>query len=59
MRATKIVIVGAGSASFGLEVLSDLFAASRDLAGSTLALVDTDAEALELMSAYAQRANAQ
>lgn len=59
MQPTKIVIVGAGSASFGLEVLSDLFAASRDLAGSTIMLVDTDEQALGLVAAYARCANDQ
>jgi alpha-galactosidase len=54
---TKIVIVGAGSVSFGLEILCDLFFAAEGLRGSTLVLVDADGEALELMAAFARRAN--
>ena len=37
-RPTKIVFLGASSASFGMSMFRDLFS-SRDLAGSTLTLV--------------------
>lgn len=54
----KIVLIGAGSWSFGSRTLSDLFAARAELAGSTLALVDINPAALELMARVAQRMNA-
>jgi len=43
-RQTKVVIMGAGSASFGPGLLCDAFHC-RALEESTLVLVDTDAEA--------------
>ncbi len=54
---TKIVLIGAGSVSFGPGTLCDLFAARQELAGSTIALVDTDPEALRTMAQVAQRMN--
>ena len=45
-RTTKIVFLGASSASFGLSMLRDLFS-SHDLAGSTLVLVGRNAARLE------------
>ncbi|HTO63974.1 MAG TPA: alpha-glucosidase/alpha-galactosidase [Bradyrhizobium sp.] len=42
---TKIVFLGASSASFGLSMFRDLFS-TRDLAGSTLVLVGRNAERL-------------
>jgi alpha-galactosidase len=42
---TKIVLLGASSASFGLSMLRDLFS-TQDLAGSTLVLVGRDTERL-------------
>ncbi len=48
----KIVFIGAGSASFGLSLFQDMFS-TKALAGCTLTLVDTDAEALERMAALA------
>lgn len=56
MNITKIVFIGAGSTSFGLSMFRDLFA-TRDLAGSTLCLVDTNPEALRRMTALAERLN--
>ena len=56
MRATKIVLVGAASASFGPKMIADAVLAPG-LRGSTLALVDIDAQRLEVMAAYAQRLN--
>jgi len=46
MNTTKIVFIGAGSMSFGVAMLRDVFA-SVAMHGSTLSLVDIDAEALE------------
>lgn len=48
MNTTKIVFIGAGSISFGFSMLKDVFS-SKELAGSTLSLVDIDEEALERM----------
>lgn len=47
-KITKIVFVGAGSASFGLSVFGDLFT-SKELGGSTLTLVDIDKDNVMLM----------
>jgi len=44
----KIVLVGAGSASFGLTTISDLFL-SEVLTGSTITLHDIDKEKLEMV----------
>jgi len=54
---TKIVLIGAGSASFGTGTLCDLFGAHEALHGSTIALVDTDPAALERMLCVARRMN--
>lgn len=54
---TKIVLIGAGSWSFGARTLSDLFAARPQLHGSTLVLVDTNPKALKLMTDVANRMN--
>lgn len=54
---TKVVLIGAGSASFGRGTLCDLFAARKALKGSTIALVDIDPRALRLMAQVAQRMN--
>ena len=56
MLPTKIVIIGAGSASFGLNTISALISSQR-LRGSHLALVDRNAEALEAMGQLARRLN--
>jgi alpha-galactosidase len=55
---TKIVLIGAGSVSFGPGTLCDLFAARDRLGGSVIALVDVNPDALETMAAVAQRLNA-
>ena len=52
----KIVIIGAGSASFGPSTLSSLMQ-SRKLAGSTVTLVDVDVAALGEMTLLAKRLN--
>jgi alpha-galactosidase len=54
---TKIVLIGAGSASFGTGTLCDLFAAREELEGSTIALVDINPEALRTMTQVARRMN--
>ena len=53
---TKIVVIGAGSASFGLNTLAALINSPR-LRGSHLALVDRDPAALDRVHALAQRLN--
>jgi len=56
MRPVKIVFIGAGSISFGPSQIKD-FVLEPALRGSTLALVDTNVEALDLMTRFAQRLN--
>ncbi|HCC78570.1 MAG: hypothetical protein A2X25_09645 [Chloroflexi bacterium GWB2_49_20] len=53
---TKIVVIGAGSASFGENTLSALMR-SKKLRGSTLALVDRNPETLDIVKRLAQRLN--
>jgi alpha-galactosidase len=55
-RAPKIVILGAGSAIFGLGAMATLIRAPR-LRGAHLALVDIDTQALETMAALADKMN--
>lgn len=52
---TKIVIIGAGSVSFGPAMLDDLHLHRNVLRGSEVWLVDLDPAALALSSAYAAR----
>ena len=52
----KIVIIGAGSASFGLETLSGLMTQEK-LRGSTLSLVDINETNLQMIAALAKQAN--
>ena len=56
MLPTKIVVIGAGSAIFGLNTLAALTRSPR-LRGSHLALVDLNAETLALMARLAERVN--
>ncbi|MDI7275767.1 MAG: alpha-glucosidase/alpha-galactosidase [Anaerolineae bacterium] len=56
MRSTKIVLIGAASASFGPAMIADA-ALSPELSGSTLCLVDIDGERLEVMAGFARRVN--
>jgi alpha-galactosidase len=58
MPNTKIVLIGAGSASFGTGTLCDLYAARGHLRDSTIALVDINPQALDTMAAVARRLNA-
>jgi len=56
MLPTKIVVIGAGSAIFGLNTLAALIGSER-LRGSRLALVDLNADALARMARLADRLN--
>lgn len=56
MAKTKIVFIGAGSVSFGVPTFKDLFT-TKELAGSTLSLVDINEENLERMYRLAQVLN--
>lgn len=56
MRATKIVLIGAGSVCFGLSMFKDLFTCG-ELSGSTLSLVDPDRDNLERMYDLAVKMN--
>ncbi|MGD9099570.1 MAG: hypothetical protein PVF45_03755 [Anaerolineae bacterium] len=56
MLPTKIVVIGAGSAIFGLNTLAALVRSPR-LRGSHLSLVDRDAERLEGVGRLAARLN--
>ena len=56
MKPTKIVLIGAASASFGPNMIGDAVL-SPGLRGSTLVLVDLDTERLDVMTAYARRLN--
>ena len=53
---TKIVVIGAGSASFGENTLSALMH-SKVLRGSTLALVDRNPDTLKIIKRLAERLN--
>ena len=56
MRPTKIVSIGAASVSFGPAMIQDAVL-TPGMRGSTLWLVDIDADHLEVMASYAQRLN--
>ena len=56
VRPVKIVIIGAGSASFGLTSLATLLR-EPSLRGSTLALVDINEQGLGLVHRLAERMN--
>ena len=53
---TKITVIGAGSASFGENTLSAIMR-SKKLRGSTLALVDRNANSLDIVHRLANRLN--
>ncbi|HEY9526932.1 MAG TPA: alpha-glucosidase, partial [Anaerolineales bacterium] len=55
-QPTKITVIGAGSASFGENTLSAIVR-SKKLRGSSLALVDRNAESLAIVSRLADRLN--
>jgi len=52
----KVSLVGAGSASFGLETIRDI-ASSEELHGCTVTLIDVDKERLKVMTRVAERLN--
>jgi alpha-galactosidase len=54
MSTPKIVAIGIGSFSFGVELLRDLFQ-TEELRGCQLALVDLDEDALRRMTGLARR----
>jgi alpha-galactosidase len=54
--SAKIVVIGAGSASFGLNTLAALMRSAK-LQGCQLALVDHNVDALEQVGSLAQRLN--
>lgn len=56
MKKTKIVVIGAGSAAFGLSNLVVLMQ-TPELRGSTLCLVDINAKGLDLITRLAERVN--
>jgi alpha-galactosidase len=56
MIPTKIVVIGAGSAIFGLNTLAALMRSTR-LRGSQLALVDRDEKTLRQVGRLAARLN--
>ncbi len=56
MKSPKIVVIGAGSASFGLSVLGALLQ-EHGLRGSRLCLVDINADGLEQVTRLARRLN--
>jgi alpha-galactosidase len=56
MQQPKVVIIGAGSASFGLNTLATLVRSPR-LRGGVLALVDLNVEGLVTVEALARRLN--
>ncbi len=56
MIPTKVVVIGAGSAIFGLNTLSALMGSQR-LRGSHLALVDRNVETMTLIVRLAKRLN--
>ena len=58
MSKTKVALVGAGSTSFGVNTLADLFNQRDLLRGSTIALCDAKPERLGRVARLAERMNA-
>jgi len=56
MKAAKVVSIGAASVSFGPTVIRDAVL-TPEMRGSTLWLVDIDADHLDVMASYARRLN--
>jgi alpha-galactosidase len=54
---SKIVIIGAGSSSFGPSIVGDLFSYPIHLRDSEIWLVDTNQASLDLVARYAGRIN--
>lgn len=59
MTDARIVLVGVGSADFGLDTLAGLFSEREALRGATLSLVDIDERSLDTVAAFVHRANAE
>ena len=59
MPAPTIVVIGAGSASFGLHTIGGVLQEGPTLRGATLRLVDVDDAKLQTMSSFACRASAE
>ncbi len=57
MGQTKIVLVGAGSTSFGVSTVADFFQQREKFLGSTLVLCDVNGEKLERVKRLAERMN--
>jgi alpha-galactosidase len=57
LKMPKITIIGVGSVCFGAGTIGDLLYFKDILEGSTIALVDTDQEKLDLMSFLANKLN--
>jgi alpha-galactosidase/6-phospho-beta-glucosidase family protein len=57
MPQTKIVLIGAASASFGVDTLAGILAQGDRLRGSTVTLVDLDEPALDVITELARRAS--
>ncbi len=55
-RPTKITVIGAGSAQFGENILSAIMR-SKQLCGSTIALVDRNTSSLDIVHRLANRLN--
>jgi alpha-galactosidase len=53
----NVVLIGAGSASFGTDTLHGIFEEREAFRGATLTLVDVDARRLETMTRFARRAS--
>lgn len=58
MGKTKIVLIGAGSTSFGLNTLADLYTQRAHFRGSTIALCDVNPQKLARMTRLAECLNA-
>lgn len=57
MGKTKIVLIGAGSTSFGVSTVADFFQQHAMFAGSTFVLCDVNAEKLARVRRLAERMN--
>lgn len=58
MGQTKIVLVGAGSTSFGVSTVADFFQQREQFLGSTLVLCDVNEAKLQRVKRLAERMNA-
>lgn len=58
MAKTKIVLIGAGSTSFGVSTVADFFAQRDHFRGSTIVLCDLNADKVARLVRLAERMNA-